>query len=81
MAKRAPDRPKADPKTHKIGPKKRLRCMQNRVPLEGPKGPQTRQGERGSPPSNFGPQKRIKATENPLDFSGKEAKPWPMQML
>ena len=70
MAKRALERPKADPKTHRMRPEIKLRCMKNGVPLGGPKDPQTKQGERGSPPSNFGPQKCIKATENPLDFSG-----------
>ena len=70
MIKGALDRPKADSKIHKMRPETRFQCMKNRVPLEGPKDPQTRQGARGSPPSNFGPQKRIKATENPLDFSG-----------
>ena len=59
MAKGAPNRAKADLKTHIIGPETRLQSMQDRAPLEGQKGQQTRQGERGSPPSNFGPQKYI----------------------
>ena len=70
MTKRALDRVKTDLNTHQIGPEMRLQSMQNGGPLEGQKGQQTRQGERGSPPSDFGSQNSVLATENPLDFSG-----------
>ena len=58
------------PKTHQIGPEISQQGMQDRASLEGQKDHQTKQGERGSPPSDFEAQKCIKATKNPLDFSG-----------
>ena len=59
MVKEAPDRAKADLKTHIIAPKTRLQSMQDGAPLEGQKGQQTRQGERGSPPSDFRAERHI----------------------
>ena len=50
MAKGAPNRAKANLKTHIIGPETRLQSMQDGAPLEGQKGQQTRQVERGHPP-------------------------------
>ena len=58
------------PKTHQIGPEISQHSMQDRASLEGQKDHQTKQGERGSPLSDFEAQKCIKATENSLDFSG-----------
>ena len=44
------------PKTHQIGPEISQQSMQDRASLEGQKDHQTKQGERGSPPSDFGLQ-------------------------
>ena len=70
VANLAIDRAEAGPKSPEKVPELSLESRKKHAPLIGQKCKQTKQEERGSPPSNFRPQNDMPTTENPLDFSG-----------
>ena len=70
MTKPAMDKVKKGPKSHNKGPERSLKSIGIHAPLIGQKLKQTKQKERGSPPSSFRPQNHMPTTKNALDFSG-----------
>ena len=70
VTKPAMERVKAGPRSHKKVLELSLKMVETHAPLIGQYCKQTKQEERGSPPSDLRPQNHMPTTEYPLDFSG-----------